>query len=343
MTMHIVNPLWTSNGGSERRAVELAGLLALQGPTRLWVDSRADISWIPAGIPVARLRPHLLQFPRDGVLLFVGCYFKPPLWLRVIRPDRIVVLVNTPHSEHLTRFLGRLKALRISTPIELRYAANWLADWVGIPGPVDVSPVNLSKFKPGSGRPEQAPFVIGRLSRNAAYKHHPDDARVYRALAAEGCRVRVMGAPRWLVESLRGVPGIELLGPAKEPAEKFLASLDCFYYRTDPTWAEPSGRVVFEAMASGLPVVCGPGGYREWMQDGKNSFFVDSTDEALAALRALAGDRNLTTNLGQAARHAMEEIFSEDVLRDLTQSLTRGGGGHSPDHILKVLAANGFS
>jgi glycosyltransferase involved in cell wall biosynthesis len=344
MTIHIVNPLWSANGGSERRAVELAGLLAGQTRTRLWVDSGADTSWLPPGIPLSRLRPGLLRFPRGGTLIFVGCYFLPPIWLRLARPERIVVLVNTPNPEHLIQFMTRLGTLKISTPVELRYAAEWLAEWLGIPGPVDVSPVDLERFKPrATGAGAHTPFVVGRLSRNATYKHHQDDMEVYRCLASEGCHVRIMGAPHWLVQALKGTTGIEMLAPGKESAEDFLASLDCFYYRTDPCWVEPSGRVVFEAMASGLPVVCGPGGYREWMRNGHDSLFVDSTEAALAGLRTLASDRVRAATLGAEARRSMERKFSRQALGDLTRSLREGSPGQPAHVILQVLEANGFT
>ena len=344
MTTHIVNPLWSATAGSERRAVELASLLSAQGPTRLWVGGGADISWVPRDIPLSRLRPALLQYPHGGTLVFVGCYFPPSLWIRLARPARIVVLVNTPNPEHLVTFVTRMKALGVTTPIELRYAAGWLSEWFGLTGPVDVSPVDLERFQPRvrTARPG-APFVVGRLSRNATYKHHQGDVEVYRGLAADGCRVRIMGAPHWLVQALKGTPGIELLAPGKESAEDFLASLDSFYYRTDPSWVEPSGRVVFEAMACGLPVVCGPGGYREWMRDGHDSLFVDSTDEALSGLRALAVDRSRVAKLGVAARETVERKFSPDALGALARSLREGVSGYSTHEILRVLASNGFA
>lgn len=344
MTVHIVNPLWSAAGGSERRAVELARLLSAQISTRLWVGRGADTSWVPQGIALSRLRPGLLQYPRGGTLVFVGCYFLPSLWIRLARPSRVVVLVNTPNPEHLVTFMARMKALGVTAPIELRFAAGWLAEWLGIPGPVDVSPVDLQRFTPRiRPHPIGSPFVIGRLSRNATYKHHQGDAEVYRGLAADGCRVRIMGAPHWLVQALNGTPGIEMLAPGKESAEDFLASLDCFYYRTDPSWVEPSGRVVFEAMACGLPVVCGPGGYREWMCDGHDSLFVDSTDEALSSLRALAADRARVAALGVAARETMERKFSPEALCDLVRSLREGGSGYSAHEILRLLASNGFA
>ena len=47
-------------------------------------------------------------------------------------------------------------------------------------------------------------------------------------------------------------PGLELLPSGIEDAASFLRTLDAFYYRTSPHWPEAAGRVVAEAMATGL-------------------------------------------------------------------------------------------
>ena len=57
------------------------------------------------------------------------------------------------------------------------------------------------------------PFTVGRVSRDALDKHHPEDPALYRMLASRGLRVRIMGGT-CLASALVGVEGVELL-PAR--------------------------------------------------------------------------------------------------------------------------------
>lgn len=104
------------------------------------------------------------------------------------------------------------------------------------------------------------------------------------------------------------------------PAEEFLQSLDCFLYRTSPRWVEPSGRVVVEAMACGLPVVCHrSGGYSEYIEHGEDGFLFDSQFEALRLVMKLARDEGLRRSIGKAARRKAESLFSEEERSRIVQ------------------------
>lgn len=91
---------------------------------------------------------------------------------------------------------------------------------------------------------------------------------------------------------------------------EFLHSLDCFYYRSSDDWLEAFGRVVFEAMACGLPVVCGRrGGYADYIVHGVNGFLFDTCEQAVALIRTLSADPALRERVGRAARRTIEEIY----------------------------------
>ena len=67
-----------------------------------------------------------------------------------------------------------------------------------------------------------------------------------------------------------------------QKARLFLLELDCFFYRTSEKYHEAWGRVVTEAMACGLPIVCHDrGGYAEIIDHGRNEFLLDTQEEAL--------------------------------------------------------------
>jgi len=103
-----------------------------------------------------------------------------------------------------------------------------------------------------------------------------------------------------------------------------LQGLDCFFYRTSENYLEPSGRVITEAMACGLPIVCHKrGGYIEWIEDGHNGFLFDTQQEALKILLTLKEDPQLRERIGSAARQTAEELFSRDVRSQIVEFYSR--------------------
>ena len=230
--------------------------------------------------------------------------------------------------------------------VEVVYASEQLRQQTRLRGVVEPSLIDLNRFtprqhhaaghqqvtgpvgrgspdpaqRPTAGLPEPRPFTVGRLSRDDPRKHHPDDLEVYQQLIDAGCRVRIMGGTclgtDCLATPYRAPPRppdsrIELLPANVEPAETFLHSLDCLFYRTSPNCWEAFGRVIFEAMACGLPVVCHRrGGYITSIDHGTSGLLFDTNDEALAILRRLQSDPALRTSIGASARAAVEAMFS---------------------------------
>jgi glycosyltransferase involved in cell wall biosynthesis len=167
----------------------------------------------------------------------------------------------------------------------------------GYPGFVQPSLIDIDTFVPPSSKPSDSSaaggaFTVGRLSRANPKKHHADDPELYRRLVENGCRIRIMGPSPSLEAQLGGSESVELLPMFAQEAHLFLQGLDCFFYRTSEGWSEPSGRVVTEAMACGLPVVCHEsGGYAEIIEHGRNGFLFDTQQEALEILLRLKEDR----------------------------------------------------
>lgn len=178
-------------------------------------------------------------------------------------------------------------------------------------------------FRPRARRPGQ-PFVVGRLSRAAADKFHPDTWQIYAAVP--GRRARVLGfGPA--VEQILGPPPAwaEVLAPGAESPQEFLGSLHALVMagRTEENWP----RAGLEAMAAGVPVVADArGGWSEMIRHGRTGYLAENGAAMSACAARLAGDDNHRLDVARAARRAVEELSDPHAIwqewRALFESLS---------------------
>ena len=307
--IHLINPLWDCNGGSDWRTIEMYRALRGNANVQLWSRFNPAPEFA-AHYPIQLIRPWSGRIPFGGTFIFVGAYFRVGHWYKAAFPRRTILIYNTHQPDRLPKVLARLRAWH-RTPVEIVYTSPLLRRLSKHPGVVIESPIDLGRFAPQSQRCRDGtrPFRIGRLSRDIASQHHDEDPAVYSTLAAAGVVVRIMGG-NCLDGSVHGRSGITLVATGTQPAPDFLRSLDCFYYRTSDRWLEAYGRVVFEAMACGLPVVCARrGGYADYIVHGVNGFLFDTTAQAVALILRLRDDARLRERVGVAARQAVEQLY----------------------------------
>jgi glycosyltransferase involved in cell wall biosynthesis len=334
-TLHLLGHFSEAYTGAERELIDIAQGLAGRRPVKLWSDVTPHPAY--AGLGIATIQPFAQQFPKSGALLIAGVHMRPGIWLKYTRFEQLLLFYNLANHGQL---FAVIENLRESTGLEpeLVFVSRMLQLSVGLPGRISRSLMDIRPFV-AVGEARLAvpvagalrPLTVGRLSRDAIDKHNPEDPALYRLLASRGLRVRIMGGT-CLAAALEGVEGVELLPAGAEKPAEFLRSLDLFFYRTGAS-TEAYGRVVVEAMASGLPVIAHErGGYAEIIENGVSAVLVRSQEEAYDAVMRLAGSPALRLEAGLSAMRAALEVHgAEATERDMV--IYRGEGQRIPSSL----------
>jgi glycosyltransferase involved in cell wall biosynthesis len=310
--IHIFNGFHNPNGGSEQEALHLYELLRVNNDVQLWSTSSRASDELLKKHPIRKIDPLRGHLPNGGTYVFVGAHWRNRLWPYFTkRPVRLIYVFNTFHPKVL--------ALTSKHPVALRWPQTefvlisaFQARLLGLNGQVHPSPIDVDCFTPAEHSARAHP-VIGRLSRDTAGKHHPDDIDVYKALVEQGCQLLLQGATT-LKSALPPSESVHLLPEGTIAAPEFLRKLDVFYYRTGDH-VETFGRVVLEAMASGLPVVCHyHGGYADIIRHGENGYLFKTSEEALSMLDTLIANPALRKQIGNAARKTVEKLYAQEAL-----------------------------
>lgn len=308
----IVSTFANACGGSEGRAVHLYRLLSKRVDVELWTECEPDPA-LEQRWPIRRVDAARGAFPRAADFVFVGAP-RFGRWLRQADAGRVTLIYNSDTPSRLARRLRKLERIP-KRELRLVFASQRLADSVPYSGIVQLSPIDLDRFRPAERTWEG--LRIGRLSRDERFKHGDTDPEFYRRLVEEDVTVRVRGGT-CLASELGGTRGVELLPACPREPEQFLRELDVFFYRTSSEWFEASARVVVEALASGLPVVAHDrGGYVEYVHHGENGFLFRSDEEALEHVLALRDDPARLAMMKETARASAKALYSDDALSEI--------------------------
>jgi glycosyltransferase involved in cell wall biosynthesis len=238
-----------------------------------------------------------------------------------LRGTRLVLTRQLIHRVGRNPLYRRVDAW-IATTLQIERSLGHLH-----PGRVAVIPNWVdARNIPYRERPPGDPIVIGLLGQVSPHKGHEDALAMIRNLGA-GFRLRFGGTGRedYVARLRRDADGLPVEFPGFVEPIGFLDGLDIMIL---PSWEEPFGIVVLEAMAAGINVIAtDAGGPPEILDHGQAGLLVPPRDpDALAgAVRKLVGDRNLARRLGQHARSRVLEHYDmipivsriEDLFREL--------------------------
>lgn len=305
-------------GGSESHAANLYRLLAPHTDVRLWSPGEIDRSQYP-DLSISVLDETKGRYPVTGTLVIVGHYYDFGDWLHKAAFQRIVVRVNLDLPEQLVERLTDIHESSRGVQVDFTFPSELFRKTTGLPGEIEYPSPDTENFSPPPPSMRERHFTIGRLSRDHAMKHHPNDPAFYRQLVRHGHRLRIQGGLS-LRAALQDSPehaAIELLPAGSACPKDFLTRIDCFFYRKHPNLFETGGNVIFEAMLMSLPVVIFDDqiGASEIIEHGRNGFLVNSEAEALHYIDELAARPELCERIGKAARQSVLDLIEKQCPR----------------------------
>ena len=267
----------------------------------------------PLSFPLAGWVAHRAGVP---LIVWMGLQHVPrtPRWRvgavalrRVLGWADVVISYGSAHAE-LARSLGAQRVISSIDPLDLAF-------WTE---PVEVQAPEATEFLfAGRRELEKGPEVLV-------------EAWLRSGLAAEGCRLRLVGGGGWSPSG--GFPaGISVEEPQpREGMRQVYAAAAVLVVPsiTTRTFKEPWGMVVGEAMCSGVAVIASDsvGAVSSGLAvDGETALIVPEGDpDALAdAMKRLATDQALRSRLVESGQQRVREFDSDRWVRDMAEAIRR--------------------
>jgi len=172
--------------------------------------------------------------------------------------------------------------------------------------------VDLGKF-PFTPHPSRSPLVLGVLGQISPHKGQEDAIDALRELG-KGYRLVLAGRgdPKYVRTLKKKAEGLPVKSAGIVSAPEFFQMIDVLLL---PSWEEPFGLVLLEAMASGIPVIAtAAGGPLEIIRPGTDGLLVPPRDPRALA-RAIGSLEPLREQFVQSARLRVEQVFDiQDAL-----------------------------
>jgi L-malate glycosyltransferase len=220
------------------------------------------------------------------------------------------------------------------------------------------NPIDLSRFDPAAVAPARLgtggdELLLGVVAQITPWKGQDDAVRIAHRLREGGANVRLLlvGTPKFVskatrydnldfVASLHALVAelglerhVDFLGE-REDVPAVMRALDLLML---PSWEEPFGRAVIEAMAMETPVAAtAVGGPAEILRDGRDGRLLPPRDPEAwaAALAPLLADRDLRARMGRSGRERAAAEFAVEThvarMAEVYDRLLRGVPGRDP-------------
>jgi L-malate glycosyltransferase len=236
--------------------------------------------------------------------------------MRLIGASATTVVANSRYTADSVR------ALAPRARVEVVHNAVDLQRW-------DPARIDRERARAALGEAGARGVLLGVVAQLSPWKGQDTAIEALRLLSAEGidAHLLLIGSAKFVARATRfdneayvarlhrliadsGLEGrVSWLGE-REDVPELVRALDVLLL---PSWEEPFGRALIEAMALGVPVVStNVGGPPEIVEDGREGFLVPPRDPAAwaASIRRVAESATLASEMGEAGRLRVKQSFT---------------------------------
>jgi L-malate glycosyltransferase len=236
--------------------------------------------------------------------------------MRLIAASATTVVANSRYTADSVR------ALAPRARVEVVHNAVDLQRW-------DPARIDRARARGALGEAGTRRVLLGVVAQLSPWKGQDTAIEALRLLSAEGidAHLLLIGSAKFVARATRfdneayvarlrtliADAGLEdrvsWLGE-REDVPELVRALDILLL---PSWEEPFGRALVEAMALGVPVVStNVGGPPEIVEDGREGFLVGPRDPAAwaASIRRIAENATLASEMGHAGRLRVKQSFT---------------------------------
>jgi ADP-heptose:LPS heptosyltransferase len=306
-------------GGSERSTIEIMAMLQEKG-YHVQLSPTGDMSWeykknIPEGV-------QLVDWERIGDPVDVAVlYTSDTIW----NYGKPLYTSTMPH----------LKAKRKVMVVNFKLGGVGLVDWtkgwdkylflnhqhagellIRIPDAktkVMAPPTDLSVYFE-NGIDYSFPLKLIRHNSQGDAKHHPDNNKMIEEILALDSTIQFHFMPAR--SDCMDHPNVFKYPKNKPPVPEFLRNGNCFLYRLPDKYTEGGPKVIMEAMASGLPVICDNHSGPADRVTSDTGWLCNNWNDYIEAIKEILNDPSIIIKKGKEARLRAHSNFNKQIWID---------------------------